>query len=206
MTFSIKDFFSKSDQIRSFLRNWSHLLRKSLTGDFIFCAVKLVITIFNESFHRPSVWHILTIGMKLLFHLAVLHFYFYKMMLDYFSHLLNLHQEIDLQMSNIYLHTVWFIAVDSSLNTRYCKKMKFSIKDFSCKCDLIRRKLRIWSHLLEKSLMENFIFCAVRDSNTSDSNRSHSGLCSGKLNQMSYLSRTTNHSDKWFVQVNSVWL
>ena len=44
--------------------------------------------------------------------------------------------------------------------------------------------------------MENFIFCAVRDSNTSDSNRSHSGLCSGKLNQMSYLSRTTNHSDK----------
>ena len=46
------------------------------------------------------------------------------------------------------------------------KKMKFSIKDFSSKCDQIRRKLRIclriWSHLLEKSLMENFIFSAVR--------------------------------------------
>ena len=27
--------------------------------------------------------------------------------------------------------------------------------------DQIRRKLRIWSHLLKKSLMENFIFCAV---------------------------------------------
>ena len=44
--------------------------------------------------------------------------------------------------------------------------MKFSIKDFSSKCDQIRRKLRIylriWSHLLEKSLMENFIFCAVQ--------------------------------------------
>ena len=39
--------------------------------------------------------------------------------------------------------------------------MKFSIKDFSSKCDQIRRKLRIWSHLLEKSLMENFIFCTV---------------------------------------------
>ena len=26
---------------------------------------------------------------------------------------------------------------------------------------LYKRKLRIWSHLLEKSLMENFIFCAV---------------------------------------------
>ena len=39
--------------------------------------------------------------------------------------------------------------------------MKFSIKDFFCKCDQIRRKLWIWSYLLKKSLMENFIFCAV---------------------------------------------
>ena len=31
------------------------------------------------------------------------------------------------------------------------QKMKFSVKDFF-------RKLRIWSHLLKKSLMENFIF------------------------------------------------
>ena len=30
------------------------------------------------------------------------------------------------------------------------QKMKFSIKE-----------MRIWSHLLKKSLMENFIFCAV---------------------------------------------
>ena len=41
------------------------------------------------------------------------------------------------------------------------QKMKFFIKDFFSKCDQIRRKLRIWSHLLKKSLMENFIFCAV---------------------------------------------
>ena len=41
------------------------------------------------------------------------------------------------------------------------QKMKFSIEDFSSKCDQIRSKLRIWSHLLKKSLMENFIFCAV---------------------------------------------
>ena len=40
-------------------------------------------------------------------------------------------------------------------------QMKFSIKDFFSKCDQIRRKLRIWSHLLKKSLMENLIFCAV---------------------------------------------
>ena len=40
-------------------------------------------------------------------------------------------------------------------------KMKFSIKNFFSKCDQIRRKLRIWSHLLKKSLTENFVFCAV---------------------------------------------
>ena len=37
--------------------------------------------------------------------------------------------------------------------------MKFSIKDFLSKCDQIRGKLR--THLLKKSLIENFIFCAV---------------------------------------------
>ena len=37
--FSIEDFFSKCDQIRSFLRIWSHLLKKSLRKSFIFCAV-----------------------------------------------------------------------------------------------------------------------------------------------------------------------
>ena len=41
------------------------------------------------------------------------------------------------------------------------QKMKFSLKNFFCKCDQVRRKLRIWSHLLKKSLMDNFIFCAV---------------------------------------------
>ena len=41
------------------------------------------------------------------------------------------------------------------------KKTKFSIKDFSSKYDRMYCSLRIWSHLLEKSLMGNFIFCAV---------------------------------------------
>ena len=41
------------------------------------------------------------------------------------------------------------------------KKMKFSIKDFFSKCDQIRRKLRICSHLLNKSLMKSFFFCAL---------------------------------------------
>ena len=45
--------------------------------------------------------------------------------------------------------------------------MKFSIKDFFSKCDQIRRKLRIWSHLLMKSLMENFISCPVKSGSDS---------------------------------------
>ena len=39
MKFSIKDFFSKCDQIRSFLRIWQHLLKKYLMENFIFCAL-----------------------------------------------------------------------------------------------------------------------------------------------------------------------
>ena len=37
--FSIKDFFSKCDQIRSFLRILSNLWKKSLMWNFIFCGV-----------------------------------------------------------------------------------------------------------------------------------------------------------------------
>ena len=39
--------------------------------------------------------------------------------------------------------------------------MKSSITNFLSKCNQIPKKLRIWSHLLKKSVMENLIFCAV---------------------------------------------
>ena len=42
MKFSIMDFFSKCEQIRSFLRIWSHLLKKSWMETFIFCTVSMV--------------------------------------------------------------------------------------------------------------------------------------------------------------------
>ena len=41
------------------------------------------------------------------------------------------------------------------------QKMRFSIKDFFSKCDQIRIFMRIWPYLQKKSLIENFIFCAV---------------------------------------------
>ena len=46
MKFSIKDLFSKYDQISSFLRIWSHLMKKYLMENFIFCEIGP--TIFHE--------------------------------------------------------------------------------------------------------------------------------------------------------------
>ena len=47
------------------------------------------------------------------------------------------------------------------VNIHCTKKMKFSIKEFVSKCNQICCFCRIRSHLLKKSLMENFIFSAV---------------------------------------------
>ena len=72
---------------------------------------------------------------------------------------------------NILLSTVFSLSKFSLLNVNMinwffldtAQKMKFSIKDFFSKCDQIRSFLPIWSHLLKKFLMENFIICAVED-------------------------------------------
>ena len=61
------------------------------------------------------------------------------------------------------------------------QKMKFSIKDVFSKCDQIRWKLRIWSHLQKKSLMENFVFCAVIYMYQTDFRTKHlSNFCSAR--------------------------
>ena len=45
------------------------------------------------------------------------------------------------------------------------QKTKFSIKDFLSKCDQIRRKLRIWWHLMKKPIWKTSFFCVfVRNS------------------------------------------
>ena len=51
------------------------------------------------------------------------------------------------------------LLIACKVNT--AQKMKFSIKDFFSKCNQICRILRIWSHLLKKPSVENFIFCTV---------------------------------------------
>ena len=57
---------------------------------------------------------------------------------------------------NPFMHNIekWSNIIDSTV-----LKMRFSMKDFFSKCDQIRRKLWIWSHLMKKSLMENLILC-----------------------------------------------
>ena len=42
--------------------------------------------------------------------------------------------------------------------THVAQRLKFSVTDFSSKHDQIHRKLRIWSHLRKKSVMETAFF------------------------------------------------
>ena len=58
-------------------------------------------------------------------------------------------------------HRTFVSRLPHQLQALY-KKMKFSIKEFLSKSDQIRSFLTIWSHLLKKSLMKNFVFCAVK--------------------------------------------
>ena len=53
---------------------------------------------------------------------------------------------------------IWYDVKSCNTNSILTtQNVKFSIKDFFSQCDQIRRKLRIWSHLLKKSLVENLI-------------------------------------------------
>ena len=68
----------------------------------------------------------------------------------------------------LFFYIVYIVTAGRGYTTSFryqdsltAQKLKFSIKDFFSKCDQIRRKLRISSHLLKKSLMENFSFCSV---------------------------------------------
>ena len=54
------------------------------------------------------------------------------------------------------------VAEDLPVSGIYAvQKMTFPIQYFFSKCYQIGSFMRIWSYILKKSLMENFIFCAV---------------------------------------------
>ena len=65
-----------------------------------------------------------------------------------------------MKFENVYLSNI--MSEKPWMYYYHCTKNEvFHIKDFFSKCDQIHRKLRIWSHLLKKSLNENFCFGAV---------------------------------------------
>ena len=86
MKFFIKDFFSKFDQIRSFLRIWSHLVKKSLMENFIFCAV-LQVT-----------WETWTLLLTFQFNFAL-----FKMKIKYFGGCADLHRIYTVTRTKEYL-------------------------------------------------------------------------------------------------------
>ena len=55
----IKDFFSKYNQIGSFPRIWSHLLKKLLMEKFIFCAVFQMLHLSVLTFFYYEDWNML---------------------------------------------------------------------------------------------------------------------------------------------------
>ena len=59
------------------------------------------------------------------------------------------------QSNNIVITFVLIIAIYSfnSQASNTARKIKFSIIDLFSKCDQIRRKMQIWSHLLKKEIL-----------------------------------------------------
>ena len=66
------------------------------------------------------------------------------------------------ELNNVEHFNDSFKANKSMDPIKIAQKMNISIKNFFCKYNQILRFLRIGSHLLKKSLTENFIFCAVK--------------------------------------------
>ena len=66
------------------------------------------------------------------------------------------------KITTIFIQLSSVLFSSSKLTTKvWSEKMKFSIKYISSKCDQIRSFPWSWSCFLKKSLIENFIFCAV---------------------------------------------
>ena len=92
---------------------------------------------------------------------------FYKTVLGLFQITLHLKRPFYVRTAKIW--TAFTFNFDGSFlkkgnliwETDTAQEIKFSIKDFFSKCDQNCSFLRIWSHLLKKSLMENFIFCVA---------------------------------------------
>ena len=99
---------------------------------------------------------------------TILQMYFYNAFVNYTklkSKLLPKQQNENFSKESFLKDLKLGLSNEGFFLTITVQKMKFSNQDFSSKCDQICSFLRIWSHLLEKSLMGNFIFSAVHFNN-----------------------------------------
>ena len=83
MKFSIKDLFSKCDQICSFLWIWSHLLKKSLIENVIFCPLWQVLHTIKRAMILPRIY-IDTANLQVNFHSSVTFYDWYFLTLSLF--------------------------------------------------------------------------------------------------------------------------
>ena len=76
-------------------------------------------------------------------------------------HVRGLVRSLQLNWSLVWQNILQYAIQEWNLRVLSAQKMTLSIKEYFSKFDQNRRKPRIWSHVLKKSLMKNFIFCAV---------------------------------------------
>lgn len=77
--------------------------------------------------------------------------------LKYISELFLISENISLIPSKFQLQQLGSLKIITVVYT----KVKFSNTNFLSQCGLIRRKSKICSHLQQKSLRENWVFCPV---------------------------------------------
>ena len=79
-------------------------------------------------------------------------------LMDFIAKIVNVYKQSSIFAKSTIIDE---IVLNTALALFTVQKTQFAIKHFFSKCDQIQSFLRIWSHLLTKSFMENFIFCTV---------------------------------------------
>ena len=67
--------------------------------------------------------------------------------------------------NNLFKSLTNYLSASEFIFLYTAQKIKFFIEHLFSKCDQIHSFMRIWSHLLKKSLMKNLIFCSVKSMN-----------------------------------------
>ena len=139
MKFFIKGFFIKCEQICNFLRIWSHLLQKALMENFIFVFALRLVSKKGGGDYLAG-----------------------ENLQKIIKYMINSKSRISIiSWNNALLSLMLNLKRYKHINLIPYLLHKKSLMVFFIKCDQTRRFLQTWWYLLNKSLMENFPFCAV---------------------------------------------